>query len=193
MHFVSEYAGKTLVRKETPVFSQATGEKIQTLATVWITLERGTAPQWAVDAAVKHFSFATRPRAGAIGGRDVPAEEWAAYVDTEQWAQLNGYDDTVREAAEAKLSAKTDVIAVETPKLMPPWPKYDELTVQGQRTADKVAAKNLETALEIGVPVEYLIQYEGSAHARPAVLEAYERELEALQQPSGDAALLVEA
>lgn len=173
MHFVSEKAGKKIIRHHKEIFSQASGEKIGTLGTIWLDLERGKAPDWAVEAAVKRFKFAFRPAPGSIGGADIPVETWCVYVDTEQWQLAGKHDDSVREMCEAVLLSDPDMMLVEPPKLKAPWPKYPELTVSGGRTAEKVAERHLQTAEDTGVPIEELISYEEATEAREGVLEAY--------------------
>ncbi len=179
MHFVAEHAGQKLIRRETQVFSQATGEKTQTLPAIWLHLERGKAPDWAASAAAERFTFATRPVAGSIGGVDVPVSQWCVYVDTVQWAQEKGYGDDLREAADAVLGGSADMLRVEPPPLRPPWPNYDELQPQGQRSAAKVAAQNLEMAAAIGVPVDELLVYERATRNQPEVVLVYEAQLAA--------------
>lgn len=190
MQFVAEHAGRKLVRRETPVYSQATGEKIQTLPTVWIELERGSAPDWAVQQALARFTFQTRPRAGAIGGADVAVEQWCVYVDTEEWAERKGYDAAVREMADKVLSASPDMLRVEKPAPKAPWPNYDRLVAAGSRTDEKIAERNLETAGEIGVTAAELVEYERQTLNRPAVLAVY---LEQVEEPADEAAVEVEA
>lgn len=51
-------------------------------------------------------------------------------------------------------------ILVEQPRQPRPWESYDRLTIQGRRTPEMVAEKNLEIASETGTPVEHLIAYE---------------------------------
>jgi hypothetical protein len=186
MHFVSEYAGKKLVRARTERFSQASGEKIGVDGTIWLNLERGTAPDWAVDEAVKHFRFAFRPTPGSIGGADIPVNQWCVYVDTVEWQKRFNHSDEIREKAEAILGSDPDMLAVEPPVLRPPWPNYDSITIQGRRTAVEVARQNLETAREIGVSLEDLIDYEVARFNREGVVAAYEevRQADQAEEPT---------
>lgn len=193
MHFVAETAGKKIVRHHRELFSQSTGEKIGTQGTIWLNLERGTAPDWAVEEALRRFKFAMRPAPGSIGGADIPVEQWCVYVDTVQWQQAGNHPDEVREACELVLLSDPDMMLVEPPKARPPWPNYDELTIAGSRTAEKVAARNLETAAEIGVGIEELIAYEVATLDREPVLALYEKALEDLREPTAAEPIVVEA
>ena len=182
MHFVSEYTETVTVRAHKDNFSQASGEKVGATPAAKIHLPRGVAPEWAVDVARAHFKFTNR---GLI-----EVERYCAYVDTEEWARLGNYDDDLRRRAESLLLAKyPTVIAVDPPKLKPPWPTYDKLQPQGQRTPLKVAERNLELAEETGVPVEDLVTYEKLNRNNPEIVAAYEARIEKLRpsaEPLGD-------
>lgn len=193
MHFVGEHAGKKLVRKETPVFSQATGEKTTTLPTIWVNLERGTAPEWAAELAQQRFSFSMRPTPGSIGGQDISVQRWAVYIDTEAWAKQHGYDDAIRLQAEAVLGGAPDLMRVEPPRLRAPWPNYDELTVAGRRSAQHVAERNLETAATIGATIGDLIAYERGTANREEIIALYEQALAAAQPQDQPESVLIEA
>jgi hypothetical protein len=80
---------------------------------------------------------------------------------------------------------------VEKPQLPAPWPAYDDLTVQGRRSAEHVAAKNLEIAAATGVQIDALIAYERQAdEPRAEVIAAYEAALATDDEPKPE---LVEA
>lgn len=194
-HFVMEDAGQILVRPSKELFSPASGEKMGTEPAIWLEFHRGLAPLWAVAEAVQRFKFDKRPRPGALGGADIPVETWCVYVDTESWAKAAGYPDEIREKADALLRARSDILEVVPPAKRPPWPNYDELTVQGARTAAKVAERNLETAASIGVPVSALIEYEEATHRREEVLAFYREALAAdeAQTEASPEAIVVEA
>lgn len=193
-HFVMEDAGQILVRQSKDLFSPASGEKMGTQPSIWLEFERGFAPLWAVEQAVKRFKFDKRPRPGSIGGADIPVETWCVYVDTVAWAKQRGHSDEIREKAEALLRARSDILEVFPPVRRPPWPNYDQLVVQGARTAEKVAERNLETASDIGVSIEDLIDYESATLAREAVLAVYRTALKAeLEAEGSPEAIVVEA
>jgi hypothetical protein len=193
MHFVREFAGKTVVRTAKKIYAPSSGELIQTLPQVWLNWHRGVAPDWAVEAGEPLFSWSTRPRPGSIGGADVPVQSWMCYVDTEEWQQTHGHPDDVRIALENYLLTDPDSKQVFPPVLAPPWPKYDELQITKTRTAEKVAESHLLTAESIGVTVEELIKYEAAKQAREEVLVAYEEALEAAPVEPELTALGVEA
>lgn len=193
MHFVAEDEERILVRTSKNIFSQATGEKTGVLPTIWFQSRRGVAPDWAVHEAVKFFSFDKRPRPGSDGGADIPVERWCVYVDTAEWQETFKHPDEIRERLEELLSANARWLEVTPPAQKPPWPNYDDLTVQGQRTAGKVAERNLETAALTGVSVEDLIVYEEATLKREGVLAAYRAALPEESAEPETFALAVEA
>jgi hypothetical protein len=193
MHFVSDLAGMKVVRPEKTLFSPANGEKMGVQSEVMMILERGKAPQWAVDQAVKHFSFAMRPAPGSIGGADVPAESWCVYIDTDVWALQHNHDDEVKARAEELLMNDSDYLQVEPPRITPPWPNYDALTITTRRSGAQVAERNLLTAEEIGVTVEELISYEEAVHGREDVLEVYRSKVETPEEEKSSTSVSVTA
>jgi len=195
MHFVSDNCLRVNLRPHKELFSQATGEKIGVEGSIHLDLSRGTAPDWAVAEALKHFKFASRPTPGSTGGVDIPVDQWCVYIDTEQWGAQHNHPRDVIGKADAYLSNSPDFLKIELPVLRPPWPNYNELTVQGARTAEKVAVRNLETALEIGITVSALISYEEATRNNADVVALYLKAL-GLQQSASEeepAAVLLEA
>lgn len=90
-----------------------------------------------------------------------------------------GWSDEERELVESELDKRqgSQWIRIEAPKLTPPWPKYDDLKVHGQRTFEKVAEKNIETAEAIGASLEDLIAYERQNRNDERIIELYEAAL----------------
>lgn len=149
--------------------------------------QRGGAPDWVVAEAQKRFDFKGRgdgePLAMLIGVFDS-----ALARDAHKWSE-DEHDTVVRHLRD---TVNPYWFVAEQPKLPAPWPTYDKLTVQGQRTAEKVAAKNVETALEIGVSLADMIAYERQNRNDAKVIAAYEQALE--DQRAGEPAEeLVEA
>lgn len=58
-----------------------------------------------------------------------------------------------------------------------PWPTYDEISIHGQRTAAKVAEKNIEIARATGISLDAVIAYEKQNRNDERILEAYEAAL----------------
>lgn len=111
----------------------------------------------------------------------------AGVFDTE-WVE----DETLRAEVEKRMLENpgcgnpSDFILVEVPKLTAPWPSYDELKPTGQRTPERVAAKNIETANTIGVPIEDLIAYEKQDRNHERILAVYEAELAKAPEPEDE-------
>jgi len=72
------------------------------------------------------------------------------------------------------LNVSDSFIQIHKPEIPAPWPSYDELGPKGTRTYAHVAKQNIETAAQIGVPLDQLIAYERDNRANQVVLEAYE-------------------
>jgi hypothetical protein len=78
-------------------------------------------------------------------------------------------------------------LLVEKPKVKAPWASYDKLTIQGRRTAELVAQKNLEIAAETGTPIQDLIAYERSLdEPRGELIALYEAALPVEPDPEPD-------
>jgi hypothetical protein len=174
MHFVSEYTNKILVRQHKDVYSQANGEKINTLPALWLQLERGSAPYWAVEQALAMLKFEHRPMPQSSGGANVPIEQYVAYIDTDEWAERHGHGPDIRDKANELLVAAADVFAVTPPVLAAPWRSYDDLVATETYSSIQVAEKNLAIAVETGTDAEYLIAYERANRNDEVVLAAYE-------------------
>lgn len=122
-----------------------------------------------------------------IDGSPFDYIQLAGVFDTE-WIE----DANLRAEVEKRMLAndgcgKGDAfVLVELPKIEAPWPSYDELVVHGQRTPEKVAAKNIETAALVGVPIEDLIAYEQQNRNHERILAVYEQELAKSPEPEDE-------
>lgn len=67
-----------------------------------------------------------------------------------------------------------DFILVEQPKIPRPWPRYDELRVQGRRTVEMVVETIVAKVKEDGYSPEDVLAYERQNLNRPEVVEALE-------------------
>jgi hypothetical protein len=184
MHFVGEKMTQLNIQPDKVIFSPASGEKVGQQPQVWLKLQRGGAPEWAVEQATERFRFSQRPTPGAMGGTDIPVAQWCVYIDTVEWQKQFNHSDEIRLKAENALLMNPDYIQVDEPVLRAPWPRYDELVAKGTRTDGKVAESNLLTAEQIGVPIEALIVYEEARFGRLVVLAAYHEALFDSEDPT---------
>lgn len=132
--------------------------------------QRGGAPTWVIEEAQKRFTFKGRaegePLAMMIGVFD-SAETAQRY----KWSE-DEHDAVVRHLRD---TANPYWFVAEEPRAPAPWPSYDEVTIQGSRTWEKVAAQHLATAAATGFPLQALIVYERQNRNDDRVLAAYER------------------
>jgi hypothetical protein len=146
---------------------------------------RGIAPQWARDIGLARFTFTTCPE-------DVDPATWVAYLDTDDEAVERGWSKEEHEFADQRLkeiAGDYGYIPAERPKLEAPWPTYDRIVPQGQRTMEKVAAKIAETVAELGLDATVVAGYERENLNRPEVLLALEA-LVVVQEPEVDEELV---
>lgn len=173
MRFISKYRAYSLVvqRTKSPEWAFAHGVKAQPgIVADFQQAGRGLSP-WEIDEAARVFDFT-----GVSAGED-PINR-LSFFDTELHGDAYGWDKATREKAEKRLmsgeSFGTDYIVVERPKLVAPWPSYDNLTVHGRRTEQIVAEKVAEIAREGGYDVASVVAYERENANRPKVIEALE-------------------
>jgi hypothetical protein len=133
---------------------------------VFAKFERVVAPKWVRELdVVKTLRMDQRPS-------NVLRENWLAYYDLSGDAQRNGWNAEEQAAIVERLNRTEGAIPVERPKLSPPWPAYDKLTVHGRRTAAIVAEKIAETVKENGYDPAYVIAYETENANREEVIAA---------------------
>ena len=130
---------------------------------------RGGAPAWVIEEAVKRFSFKGR-------AEGEPIAMMIGVFDSAQTAKQFRWSDDEHDAVVRHLreTANPYWFIAEEPRVDAPWPTYDKLVAQGQRTAEKVAEKNLEIAESTGIDVEALVAYERQNRNDPRILAAYE-------------------
>jgi serine/threonine protein phosphatase PrpC len=106
--------------------------------------------------------------------RGVSKQQWLAYYDVREDASQMGWTEEEQAAIVAALDGAGGhaVLRIAPDKLTAPWPKYDSLKVQGQRTAEKVAEKIAETVLELGLDPASVIAYEQENLNRSEVVNA---------------------
>lgn len=146
---------------------------------------RGGAPDWVIEEATKRFKF------GGRGDGESPAMMIGVF-DSEIAARQNVWSEEETDSVIRHLrdTQNPKWFIAEQPKVAAPWSSYDALVVQGQRTAEKVAARNVELAAETGTPVELLIAYERQNRNDQRILAAY---LEAQAGTVNEPGELVEA
>lgn len=168
-----------LCRPEEPILDTK-GVMIGKKRRLYASFTRGAAPGWALDEAIRRFKFNTKPD-------EIPHAAVVGTFDSALARELNGWTDEEHDAVVRGLRAADggDFIIVEPPKTPAPWASYDELTIQGKRTWEMVAEKNVQIALDTGVPLENVILYEQQNRNDPRLLEHYrsvQREQEASQE-----------
>lgn len=140
---------------------------------------RGGASDWVLRAATERFNFTGR-------GDGEPLSMMVGVFDSGLAKSQQRWTDDEHDQVVRFLREETNPLwfIVEEPKLEAPWPTYDKLTVQGRRTSEQVAEKNIQTAVEIGVALEDLVAYERQNRNDAKVIAAYERALE--EQRAGE-------
>lgn len=146
---------------------------------------RGGAPAWAVEAAKERFNFRGR-------GDNEPIEMMIGVFDSAQAAKAHKWTEEEHDAVVVDLRDTQNPywFIAEQPKVPPPWPTYDKLVAQGQRTWDKVAAQNIETAETTGISIADMIAYERQNRNDERIIGAYEAAIVVEEIPEED---LVEA
>lgn len=149
---------------------------------------RGGAPQWVIEKAQERFEFRGR-------GDGEPVEMLIGVFDSELATAQHRWTEDERDTVIRHLRDTQNPywFIAEEPRVEAPWPSYDKLVAQGQRTADKVAARNLELAAETGKPVELLIAYERQNRNDQRILAAYQAALEEQAEAAPEPGELVEA
>lgn len=130
---------------------------------------RGGAPDWVIEEAQKRFDFKGR-------GDGEPVSMLIGVFDSALAKAQQRWTDDEHDAVVRHLRGTQNPywFIAEEPRVGAPWPTYDKLTVQGRRTSEQVAEKNVETATEIGVPLESLVAYERQNRNDAKVVAAYE-------------------
>lgn len=175
-------------RVEEPALHDTSGRVVKPKVRKLVAqFQRGGAPDWVIEQASQRFDFKGRgdgePLAMLIGVFDS-----ALARDAHKWTEEE-HDAVVREIRDTQ---NPYWFVAEQPKLPAPWPTYDRVTVQGRRTSEQVAEKNIATATDIGVSLDDLIAYERQNRNDAKVIAAYEQALEE-QRANEPAEELVEA
>lgn len=131
---------------------------------LYAKFERGLAPGWARQIGEETFAMLNRPP-------EVPTGGWLAAFDTE----AADFNDEERAVAEERLQGRPGVILVEKPRLVAPYPKYDQhRKIAGRRTAEHVIADITAAYEATGFNVGDAVAYEQENGGDPAVVAALE-------------------
>ena len=188
MRFASKYRRYRITAREHIKMTLANGKENVIQHGVICAFEQGGPFEaWEREQAQATFKFR-----GATQERDeytpVDPTSRLSLFDTDvphlvaQWAQMDRLEGlpagTVKAAVEDFL-VNFRANGVEYVQLIPtpleaPWPKYDELTIHGQRKAEKVAEAHIATAAATGIALEELIAYEKQNRNDARIIEAYE-------------------
>ena len=153
MMFISEDPVQHVVRTEIPAVHDTAGRMISPKQRrIVIQFQRGHAPMWVRELAVRTFEFRKRPE-------EIPVETWVSWYDSAEDQKARGWTDEERKAIEEYLVGAFATLHVEQPRVAKPWPTVDRLTVVGRRTAEDVAEKMASVAEEIGVPLGDVTAY----------------------------------
>jgi hypothetical protein len=167
--WIAEDPVYVLVRNETEAIYDTQGRQISPKQRhVFAKFKRGGAPGWALRKGLETFEFRKMPERG------VSKQQWLAYYDVKEDASQMGWTEEEQAAIVATLDGAGGhaALRIAPDKLAAPWPKYDSLKVQGQRTIEKVAEKIAETVLELGLDPASVVAYEQENLGRSEVVNA---------------------
>jgi hypothetical protein len=155
---------------------------------LYAKFHRFSAPEWARQIGRETFQFPTCPQ-------DVDPGDWLAYMDTDDEAREYKWTGEERAAVESKLLEIAPLygyMVVDKPRQSPPWPAYDKLVAQGQRTNVKIGETIVRKVVEDGYDPAAVASYERENLCRPEVVDALES-LIAAPAPAEPEEELVEA
>ncbi len=166
MLFISPHPQYQLVGITKPkrVHHDATGELLETQPGVSAEFFHGGAPNWAIDQAVAHAPF-VRCWSHLPEGQD--HRSMVSSYDTDLQAEMRGWSAELKDFVEQFMLRHPDygtryILAVNPAEVMAaPWPTYDET----QWKQIPIIAK------EIGVDLQYVLEYEQAHKNRPGVTE----------------------
>lgn len=165
-----------VIRLEVPALVDTSGRMVKAAERKIVAqFVRGAAPDWIVEQARSRFDFRGR-------GDGEPIQMLIGVFDSKIAAAVHKWSEEEHDAVVRDLrdTANPYWFIAEQPKVEAPWPTYDALVVQGQRTAEKVAEKNLELAASTGIGVDVLVAYEEQNRADERIIAAYRAALEAV-------------
>lgn len=171
--FIAEDPVHVVVSSEQPPIYDVKGRMVQPKTRkVWAKFQRGIAPQYAIDVALKSFGF-RKIHQVSIGGGEFPRERWFGYYNSREAQREHGWTDDEHEMIVERLRS-AGYLEVEPVKMAPPWPSYDKLVAQGRRTPEMVVEKILAKIEEDGYDPAVVAAYERQSLNRPEVVAALE-------------------
>lgn len=130
---------------------------------------------WELEAARRSFKFTGATEEEFTHEPIDPITRLSSF-DTDIAAEQQGWTEETKRRVEEALRSNVDggkpdgYIIVEKPKMKPPWPRYDELVPQGQRTLAHVGRAIAEKVVELGLDPDDVAVYERSNRNRAEVL-----------------------
>lgn len=163
--FIAEDPVHVVVASEQPAIYDGRGNMVQPKRRrVYAKFVRGAAPLYAQQLALETFSF-RKIHEG------IARERWFGYYNTKEAQHQFGWTDEEHDLIVNRLTEQ-GYLEVKPAKQAPPWPAYDKLVKQGQRTNEHVAAKIVEKVREDGYDAGVVAAYEAQNLNRPEVLAA---------------------
>jgi hypothetical protein len=146
---------------------------------LYAKFDRGTAPEYAYQEALKIFSFAKIHR-------DISPRQWVSFYDSLTAQLQHGWTDEERKCIEDELCKSPHAIKVEQPRIKAPYPAYTrQRKTQGARTIKHAIAEIVETVKTTGIDPELVISYELQNDQNTQVIEAMQalKDEEAVDEP----------
>ena len=167
---------QVVCRLEEPI-TDTTGTFVGKRKRLVAQFARGGAPAWVIEEAQKRFDFRGR-------AHDEPIQMMIGVFDSAETASRYKWTEDEHDAVVRHLRDTVNPywFVAEQPRLEAPWPTYDSLVIQGQRTWEKVAAKNIETAEATGIALEQVLAYERQNRNDTRIVQAYESHLETAEE-----------
>jgi hypothetical protein len=191
--YISKYGGykKTVLKSQRTLVSTPLGPEDREIRTAVIAeFKKGGVTAWEKEQALQHFRMVqpiestdpdhasysiTRDAAGMYEGEDLTTR--FSYYDTDEQAFFNKWSPEKKVEIEKNLNDQqnSDYFRCDKPKRPAPWPAYDKLVKQGQRTIALVAEKIAAKVTEDGYDPENVIAYETENLNRPEVVDALKK------------------
>jgi hypothetical protein len=163
--FIAEDPVHVVVASESPAIYDHHGRMIEPKRRrLFAKFQRGQAPVYAQKVALSTFGF-RKIHEG------ISRERWFGYYDSKAAQKQNDWTPDEHDRIVARLT-ELGYLEVQPEKAAAPWPAYDKLTVQGQRTVDKVAEKIVAKITEDGYDPAEVLAYEQQNANRDAVVAA---------------------
>lgn len=165
--FIAEDPVHVVVASEQQAIYDTSGRLIQPKRRkLFAKFQRGVASPAAIELALNTFSF-NKIHQG------IARERWFGYYNSREAQLQNNWSDDEHDLIVGRL-VEQGYLEVVPVKALPPWPAYDKLVKQGQRSNEHVAQKIAEKVLEDGYDPALVAAYERQNLNRPEVLAVLE-------------------